>query len=151
DRRFPEVMNGLTFTETSRLVRFLSVWSIRLKPSDVFRDPSILRLRPDTFLQQTTFAADTLQRFLDRTAIDVSDGLTDDGGSVSPLVFRDRPLLCFSDGSVAPVFPPFLLEKLTHDIFWWLKPLNADQQQQWQHHWGYIAESYALRILSRCA
>lgn len=150
DQRFPDAMNGLTFTETSRLVNFLGVWSIRHKPADIFRDPSILRLNPDTFLKRTTFAADTLERFVHRTAISVADGITDDGGNVSPLIFRDRPLLRFSDGTVAPVFPPFLLEKLTQDIFWWLKPLGADQRQRWQDQWGYIAEAYAIRILQRC-
>lgn len=49
DERFPAAMNGLTLAETSALVNFLGVWSIRHKPADVFRDPSILRLNPETF------------------------------------------------------------------------------------------------------
>lgn len=102
-------------------------------------------------MSQTTFEPDTLRKFLDRTSISVVDGIPDDGGKVSPVVFRDRPLLRLTDGSVVPVFPPFLLEKLTQDIFWWLKPLTTDQQLHWQQQWGYIAEAYVLRVLARCA
>lgn len=151
DERFPSAMNGLTFMDTTLLVSFLAVWSIRLKPLDVFKDQSALRLNPDTFLKETTFESGTLPKFLARTALRVSDGLKDDGGRVSPVVLRDRPFLQFSDGSVAPVFPPFLLEKLTQDVFWWLKSLEANQQQLWQDDWGYVAEAYAIRILERCA
>jgi hypothetical protein len=40
---------------------------------------------------------------------------------------------------------------MTPDVFWWLKTLEEDQQQKWQDDWGYVAEAYALKVLTRVA
>src|SRR5262249_17494835 len=32
DERFPKALNGLSFTETTSLIQFLSLWSVRLTP-----------------------------------------------------------------------------------------------------------------------
>jgi hypothetical protein len=57
----------------------------------------------------------------------------------------------FSDNSCAPVYPPFVTEKLTPDVFWWLKALDDDQQLKWQDDWGYVAEAYVIHVLARVA
>jgi hypothetical protein len=151
DERFPKALNGLSFTDTTSLIQFLSLWSIRLKPAQIFADPSVIRLNPDTWLKDTDLPQDGLHRLLDRAGSRVDVQLTGAGEQKSPLPFRDRPFLSFSDNSCAPVYPPFVIEKLTPDIFWWLKSLDEDQQLKWQDDWGYVAEAYVIHVFARVA
>jgi hypothetical protein len=151
NERFPKAIAGLTFEQTATLVQFLGVWSIRLKPADIFADPSVVRLNPDTWLKDTDLPKDALQRLLKRAGRGIAEDLPDGAIKSTPLPFRDRPFLSFSDGTCAPVFPPFVLEKLTPDIFWWLKDLDEEQQVKWQDDWGYVAQAYLIDSLKRIA
>jgi len=151
DERFPKALNGLSFTETTSLIQFLSLWSVRLSPSQIFADPSVIRLNPETWLKDTDLPTDGLQRLLGRAGRSAADQLASAGHEKSPLPFRDRPFLLFSDNTCAPVYPPFVIEKLTPDIFWWLKSLDEDQQVKWQDDWGYVAEAYVIQVLNRVA
>ena len=67
------------------------------------------------------------------------------------LPFRDKPFLRFRDDTVAPVMRELVLEKLTSDVFWWLKQPDVPQDMLWQQDWGYLTEGYLLWILGRIA
>ena len=91
DERFPKALSGLSFTETTSLIQFLSLWSVRLTPSQMFADPSVIRLNPETWLKDTDLPKDGLQRLLGRAGWSVVDQLASSGHEKSPLPFRDRP------------------------------------------------------------
>jgi hypothetical protein len=144
---------GLSHHEVFTIVTFLSYWTLGLNLNQVFEDRSKIRLNPDTWLQETDVPVETFKAFLQRTARDWSETLSDSvyGGPVSTLPFRDRPFVSFRDGTVAPVTREFVLEKLTADIFWWVKDPDVLQQQPWQQDWGYLAEAYALWLIEKIA
>ena len=113
-------------------------------------NPQIVRLNPKTFFKNTVFGRKKLDRFVNRTALEAKAGVSS-AADKSVVVFRDRPLIRFSDGSIAPIFPAFLAEKLTADLFWWLKPLAGKQHRAWQADWGQVVETYVLRKMEAIA
>lgn len=151
DARFPGSMSDLSFTETTVMLQFLAVTSASLKPAALFANPAAIRINPTSWLKDTTLPKDGLERLFSRVGMDVSAKLPATSAPMSPLPFRDRPLMRFSDGTYAVIYPPFLLEKLTSDVFWWLKLPDETQRFAWQRDWGYIAEAYAIGVLRRIA
>ena len=59
--------------------------------------------------------------------------------------------MAFRDGTVAPAAREFVLEKLTADLFWWLKDPDVPQSQLWQTDWGALAEGYVLWLVEQAA
>ncbi len=151
-QRFPAAI-GLSYDEVFTLVTFLSYWTLGLDLNQIFEDYSRIWLNPDTWLQETDVPVARFKAFLQRTTRDWTETLSDSayGGPVSTLPFRDRPFVSFRDGTVAPVTREFVLEKLTADIFWWVKDPDVLQQQPWQQDWGYLAEAYVLWLLEKIA
>lgn len=151
-QRFPAAI-GLSYDEVFTIVTFLSYWTLGFDLNQIFEDYSRIRLNPDTWLHDTDVPGDAFKAFLQRTARDWTDTLSDSsyGGPLSALPFRDRPFISFRDGTVAPVTREFVLEKLTADIFWWVKDPDVLQQQPWQQDWGYLAEAYVLWLLEKIA
>lgn len=150
--RFSQVLDGLTFDEVTTLVQFLSLWVVGLEFVDLFKDPSAIQIDAATWLTNTDLPIDALVRLLKRAGRDMASPLVLDNDITASLIaFRDRPFLTFPNGTAAPVFPGFVLEKLTPDIFWWLKDVDIDQSRLWQNDWGYVAESYVLQVLNRVA
>lgn len=151
--RFPEA-TGLSYDELMVLTQFLGYWSLRLETSDaIFRDPAKVRLNPKTWLKDTKIPPDSLAKLLERIARPWDEVISDAslGGPVSILPFRDRPFLQFQDHTVAPVMREMLVEKMTSDVFWWLKRPDVPQDVLWQQSWGYVAEGYLRWILARMA
>lgn len=112
DARFPGSMSELTFTETTAMVQFLGVTSALITPAAIFANPAEIRINPKTWLKDTILPKDGLERLFLRVGVDVNAKLSSTSAPLSPLPFRDRPLMRFSDGTYAVVYPPFLLEKL---------------------------------------
>lgn len=144
---------GLSHDEVFTIVTFLSYWTLGQDLDEIFEDHPRIRLNPDTWLHETDVPVETFKAFLQRTARHWTETLSDSayGGPLSTLPFRDRPFLTFGDGTVAPVTREFVLEKLTADIFWWVKDPEVPQQQPWQQDWGYLAEAYVLWLLEKIA
>jgi hypothetical protein len=151
-QRFPAAI-GLSHDEVFTIVTFLSYWTLGQDLDQIFEDHTRIRLNPDTWLHETDVPVETFKAFLSRTARDWTETLSDSayGGPLSALPFRDRPFVTFRDGTVAPVTREFVLEKLTADIFWWVKDPEVPQQQPWQQEWGYLAEAYVLWLLQKIA
>lgn len=151
-QRFPAAI-GLSYDEAFTIVTFLSYWTLGLDLNQIFEDYSRIRLNPDTWLHDTDVPVEAFKAFLQRAARDWTETLSDSayGGPVSVLPFRDRPFIKFRDGTIAPVKREFVLEKLTADIFWWVKDPDVLQQQPWQQDWGYLAEAYVLWLLEKIA
>jgi len=144
---------GLSFDDVTTLAMFVSYWSGVRKLSDIFSNPTSIMFNPETFLAKTTISKAALESFLTRTARVWSDVIADSeiGGPIGHLPFRDRPFLRFRNGTVAAIMPELVAEKLSGDIFWWLKDPDVDQQDMWQADWGQISEEYILRVLQRIA
>jgi hypothetical protein len=148
--RFPDAI-GLTVQDAHTLIRFLAVWVNRLKLKDLFADPAAIRFNPATWLGTAKISQDSLDRFLTSRPVALKMDETTAGTKTSTLPFRDRPFLEFSDKTMAACFPPFIVEKLTADVFWWLKDIGSDQSHAWQQDWGYVAEDYVIRVLKGIA
>lgn len=150
--RFPTAI-GLSYDEVFTLVAFLGYWTLELDLNQIFEDPNRIRLNPDTWLQETDVPVGALQALLERTARDWTETLSDSayGGPISVLPFRDRPFVRFRDGTIAPVTREFVLEKLTADVFWWVKDPDVLQEVPWQRGWGYLAEAYVSWLLEQVA
>jgi hypothetical protein len=52
---------------------------------------------------------------------------------------------------VAPVMRELVVEKVTSDVFWWVKAPDALQAQPWQQDWGVLGEAYVLWLLEQLA
>jgi len=143
---------GVPYSEATTLIRFLSLWSLRLKVDDVFRHPGAATFDPIQWREKLTIPANQIERFLDRRSRRLDDALDDalPGGMTGIIPFRDRPLLRFSDGTIAPIYPELLIEKLTPLMFWW-STTPAEQQRHWRTDWGLLAEAYASVVLDRIA
>jgi hypothetical protein len=151
-KRFEEAV-GLSQQDVSVLTLFLSYWAGVRTVDEIYDDPDVIRLDPDTWLRKTDIPSASLDTFFGRTARSWNEVLDDKdcGGPLSHLPFRDRPFIRFSNGSVAAVCADLVMEKLTGDLFWWLKAPDVPQREMWQADWGYLVEDYALRALSRIA
>ncbi|HAM45122.1 MAG TPA: hypothetical protein DCM67_08915 [Propionibacteriaceae bacterium] len=150
--RFPTTI-GLSYEEVATIVQFLSYWTIAPDLQSIFRKHGSIRLNPDTWLIETDVPPEAFRALLKRTAWDWTERLSDSsyGGPLSVLPFRDRPFVTFRDGTVAPAAREFVLEKLTADLFWWLKDPDVPQSQLWQADWGVLAEGYVSWLLEQAA
>ncbi len=144
---------GVSFPIATTLIRFLSLWAIRLKVEEVFSNPNAAVFDPKTWMDKLNIPAADIAQFLDRTTLGIDDKLDNElpGGAIGIIPFRDRPLIRFSDGFVAPIYPELLIEKLTPLMFWWSSSPGAKQQHHWRADWGVLAEAYVALVLDRIA
>jgi hypothetical protein len=145
---------GLTFDEIEQFVAFLTLWSFRFKNlAEVFKPGVAVGFKIDSLLSETHIYGDKLSKFFERTARRTIEPITDDalGGQLSVLPFRDRPFIEFEDGTIAPVHPSFVAEKLTYDLFWWAVTPGQKQDQPWQRDWGDLVELYVVQVLAGMA
>jgi hypothetical protein len=142
---------GLTVEEIITLTLVISYWAGTRSVGNMFQRD--LTFNPSTLLAKTTIPERNLRVFLERTSRNWDEILTDAeiGGPIGHLPFRDRPFIRFRNETVAVVMPELLAEKLSGDIFWWLKMPTVDQQQMWQADWGYVTEAYLVGLLNRIA
>jgi hypothetical protein len=144
---------GVSYTVAMTLIRFLSLWSLRARPEQLAANPQIVGFDPRHWIESLKIPADEIQRFLDRTSRGLDDPLDDNlpGGQIGFIPLRDRPLLRFNDGTIAPVYPELLIEKMTPLVFWWTTTPGEEQKHHWAADWGVLAEAYALSVLERIA
>jgi hypothetical protein len=152
--RFNEDL-GVPFDDAIDLVAFLGYWSIAQQPEAVLRDLNVVRVFPETWLQQTNIPRNTFETLLARIARPVRE-LTPEAppgaGSAwfDPLGFRDRPLVRFDDGTLLATMPELLMEKAGFDMLWWLTagPGGGPQVRAWQEAFGQLCETYVLDLVS---
>jgi hypothetical protein len=151
--RFPTAV-GLSHGDLLLLVAMLSYGSLKPTLEELFSSSSPIAFSPETWLSKTDIPLENLRRLLERASRNWDELIPDNayGGPTSILVFRDRPIVRFSDGAFAPVMRELAIEKLGSDIFWWTKSDAASEQDDpWQRCWGRLFEAYCLVVLRRIA